>query len=409
MSHLLGRVSPGMIRSARYLLQPTKGQAQRLDHLLWQQRKLYNAALAERKEAWEKEHRSVTRFEQFSGLNGMAITTPNLAQYGTVVARGTLTRLDLAYQAFFRRCRTGDTPGHPRFKGRFRWDSVSYPDISGWKLDPESGRLYLLGVGHIRVKMHRALPGRPKTITVKREGRRWWVSVSCDQVEPQPLVPTGRQVGIDLGVSSLLTTSKGEHLANPRFTNRAAERLAVAQQDLARKKRGSKRRSKAVQRVAAQHRKVANCRRDHAHQVSRRLIDSFDLIAHENLAIPNMVRSASGTIENPGTNVAAKRGLNRSIQDAGWGQLLQFLTYKAEDAGREVIGVDPRNTSRTCSACGHCEAGNRLSQAVFRCLVCGHTAHADENAAVNILRAGLALRLSRQAGEVQREVTGLVA
>jgi len=398
-----------MIRSARYLLQPTKGQAQRLDHLLWQQRKLYNAALAERKEAWEKEHRSVTRFEQFSGLNGMAITTPNLAQYGTVVARGTLTRLDLAYQAFFRRCRTGDTPGHPRFKGRFRWDSVSYPDISGWKLDPESGRLYLLGVGHIRVKMHRALPGRPKTITVKREGRRWWVSVSCDQVEPQPLVPTGRQVGIDLGVSSLLTTSKGEHLANPRFTNRAAERLAVAQQDLARKKRGSKRRSKAVQRVAAQHRKVANCRRDHAHQVSRRLIDSFDLIAHENLAIPNMVRSASGTIENPGTNVAAKRGLNRSIQDAGWGQLLQFLTYKAEDAGREVIGVDPRNTSRTCSACGHCEAGNRLSQAVFRCLVCGHTAHADENAAVNILRAGLALRLSRQAGEVQREVTGLVA
>lgn len=352
MSHLLGRVSPGMIRSARYLLQPTKGQTQRLDHLLRQQRKLYNAALAERKDAWEKEQRSVTRFEQFSGLNGMAITTPDLAQYGVCVARGTLTRLDLAYQAFFRRCRAGDTPGQPRFKGRFRWDSVSYPDISGWKLDPNASRPYLQGVGQIRVKMHLALPGRPKTITVKREGRRWWVSVSCDQVEPKPLVPTGRHVGIDLGVSSLLTTSEGEHLANPRFTNRAAARLAVAQQDLARKKRGSKRRRKAIERVAAQHRKVASCRRDHAHQVSRRLIDSFDLVAHENLAIPNL---------------------------------------------------------RTCSVCGHCEAGNRLSQAVFRCLVCGYTAHADENAAVNILRGGLALRLSRQAGEVQREVTGLVA
>lgn len=409
MSHPLDRVTSGMIRTGRYLLKPTKGQIQRLDHLLWQQRKLYNAALAERRDAWETEGRSVSRFEQFAGLTALMAVDPDLAQYGTRPARGSLTRLDLAYQSFFRRCRSGEAPGHPRFKGRFRWNSVSYPDSLGWKIDLGTSRLYLMGVGHIRMRMHRALPGRPKTITVKREGKRWWISVACDQVEARPLPKTGKQVGIDLGVASLLTTSDGEHLVNPRFTKGAAENLARAQRDLARKRRGSKRRRKAVQRVAAHHRKVANCRRDHAHQLSRYLIDNFDVIAHENLVIPNMVRSASGTVEHPGTNVAQKSGLNRSIHDAGWGQLLQFLTYKAEDAGREVIGVDPRNTSLSCSACGHCEVGNRLSQAVFRCLGCGFHAHADENAAVNILRAGLALRLSRKAGEVQREVTGLVA
>ncbi len=396
-----------MNRSAKYLLQPTKGQARRLDHLLWQQRMLYNAALEERKTAWENEQRCVTRYQQFAGLNGMAATKADLAHYGTCVARGTLTRLDLAYQAFFRRCRSGEKPGHPRFKGRYRWDSVSYPDSSGWKLDPDAHRLYLLGVGQVKAKLHRALPGRPKTAIVKREGRRWWVVVQCDQVPARPLPATGRKVGIDLGVASLATTSLGEHLANPRFTRRAAARLAAAQRELATKQRGSARRRKAVQRVAAQHRRVANSRRDLAHQLSRKLVDGFDVIVHEDLAIPNMVRSARGTVDQPGTNVAAKAGLNRSIADAGWGQLLRFLAYKAEDAGRELIAVDPRNTSRTCSSCGHCEKDNRRVQAVFRCLGCGHEAHADENAAVNILRAGLALRQQQRAA--QREAREVAA
>lgn len=231
--------------------------------------------------------------------------------------------------------------------------------------------------------------------------------VHCDQVPARPLPSTALAVGIDMGVASLLTTSAGQHLANPRFTRRAASRLGAAQAELARKQRGSKRRRKTVERVAAQHRKVANCRRDLAHQVSRSLIDSFDVIAHEDLTIADMVRSAKGTVGHPGTNVAAKAGLNRSISDAGWGQLLRFLAYKAEDAGRELIAVDPRNTSRPCSECGHCEKANRPSQAVFRCLGCGYAAHADENAAVNILRAGLALRQHRHAG--QREAQEVAA
>ena len=201
-------------------------------------------------------------------------------------------------------------------------------------------------------------------------------------------------VGIDLGIASLVTTSDGEHIENPRHGRVAAERLAEAQRSLALKKRGSKRRRKAVERVAAAHRKVRNQRADHLHKLSRRLVNEHDLIVHEDLRIVNMVRSASGTIETPGTNVAAKAGLNRSIQDAGWAQLLRMIAYKAEEAGREVIAVDAAYTSQRCAECGHIAAANRVTQAKFRCVACGHSAHADVNAAVNILRAGLARRLA---------------
>jgi len=390
----------GRVRTAKYLLQPTAGQRVRLDHLVWQQRKLYNRALEERRKAWQEEGRSLSRYEQFAGLNGMAETDPELGRYGTCVARGTLTRLDLAYKAFHRRCKAGDKPGHPRFKGRWRFDSVSYPDSSGWRLNEDGGRVYLMGVGAVKLRLHRPLPGRAKTATLCRAGRRWWVTISCDQVPAKALAPNGRAVGVDLGVASVVTTSEGEHVANPRHTKAAAERLAAAQRDLAAKKRGSRRRRRAVERVAAHHRRVANCRRDHAHQLSRRLVDAYDVIVHEDLRITNMVRSASGTVDAPGTNVAQKSGLNRSIHDAGWGQLLSFMIYKAEEAGRTMIAVDPHNTSLTCAACGHVDKANRCSQAVFRCMACDHQAHADENAAVNILRAGLARRAQR---EVQKK------
>ncbi|MGH9125195.1 MAG: RNA-guided endonuclease InsQ/TnpB family protein, partial [Acidimicrobiales bacterium] len=315
--------------------------------------------------------------------------------------RGTLTRLDLAYRAFYRRCRQGQTPGHPRFKSRWRFDSASYPDTSGWRLDTDSRRVALLGVGQVKVKLHRRLPGRPKTATVKREGRRWWLIVVCDQVPAAPLPATGAAVGVDLGVVSTIATSDGTLTANPRPARRAAAGRARAQRDLARKTRGSKRRRKAVEAVAARHRKAARCRSDLAHRLSRQLVDRYDVIVHENLATVNMVRRPAPRPDGHGgyqpNGAAAKAGLNRSIHDAGWGQLLRYLAYKAEEAGRQLIAVDPRNTSRTCAVCGHCEKDNRPSQAVFRCQACGHQAHADINAAINILRAGQAQRQQREA------------
>lgn len=194
-----------------------------------------------------------------------------------------------------------------------------------------------------------------------------------------------------MGVVSLVTTSDGTHVAGPRHLEAAADRLAAAQRDLARKKRGGKRRRKAVARVAALHAKIRRRRLDHAHKAALALVCDYDVIVHEDLRITNMTRSASGTIERPGRNVAQKAGLNRGILDAGWGVFLTVLAYKAESAGREPIAVEPRNTSRTCARCGRCAMENRVTPAVFRCTACGHAAHADVNAAVNILRAGLGL------------------
>lgn len=180
-----------------------------------------------------------------------------------------------------------------------------------------------------------------KTISVKREGRRWYVILACDEVPSQPLPATGVVVGIDMGVASFLTTSDGEHIANPRHLAASGDRLATAQRALARCKRGSARRRKVRDRVAAIHRKVRSQRLDFAHKTANRLVADHDLIAHEDLRIGNMTRSASGTLDQPGVNVAAKSGLNRSLLDAGWGMFLRVLASKAESAGRDVVAVNP--------------------------------------------------------------------
>jgi putative transposase len=203
---------------------------------------------------------------------------------------------------------------------------------------------------------------------------------------------TGRQVGLDRGVVVAVATSDGVLIGSERHGRAAADNLARAQQTVSRRQKGSVRRRVAAERVASAHRKVRNQRADWAHKTARQLVSDYDLIAIEDLTITNMVRSASGTVEQPGTNVAAKSGLNRSILDSGWGILDRMLTYKAEEAGREIVRVDPRHTSQRCWACGRIETANRVSQAVFRCVGCGHEAHADVNAAQNILRAGLAQR-----------------
>ncbi|WP_310739223.1 transposase [Microbispora sp. H10830] len=317
--------------------------------------------------------------------------------------QATLRRLDKAFAAFFTRVREGRRPGFPRFKGRGWFDTVEWPkdgDGCRWDSQPErpaATYVRLQGIGHVWVHRHRQVQGRVKTISVTRVGSRWYVVLSCDDVLAEPLPRTGAAVGLDMGVASLATTSDGDHLDNPRHLASSAGRMAAAQRALTRKKRGSNRRRKAVARVAALHAKVRRQRLDYAHKQALTLVRGYDVIVHEDLRIVNMTRSASGTIEQPGRNVAAKSGLNRSILDAGWGVFLRVLAHKAESAGREVIAVNPANTSRTCSRCGHCAKENRLTQAQFRCQACGHEAHADVNAAKNILRAGLALRDAAEA------------
>jgi putative transposase len=283
-------------------------------------------------------------------------------------------------------------------KGKGRFDSVEWPkDGDGARWRPEIGQVYLQGIGQVKVSAHRPVSGRVKTIQVRREGRRWMLILSCDAVATVLLPATGRQGGIDLGVASFATTSDGQHVQNPRWGRTAADKLAAAHRRLARAHRGSKNRGRLRETVAARHRKVANQRRDFHHKTARRLGENYELIVVEDLAIANMLRRAKPVPdpENPGAFLAnrakAKSSLSRCISDAGWGQFVSILRTKAEDAGRAWIEIDPRHTSNRCEDCGYAAAENRITQAEFVCRACGHRAQADEHAARNILRAGLAL------------------
>ncbi len=176
----------------------------------------------------------------------------------------------MAFRAFFRRVRSGETPGYPRFRAGHRFDSVEWPkDGDGSRWQPEAARVHLQGIGHVKVAVHHKVQGRVKTISVKREGRRWFMVLSCDDVPAKPLEPTGRAVGIDVGIASFAVTSEGHHIDNPRFGRKAAGKLDEAQQVLARKKRGSNNRRAARETVAARHRKMANQRRDFHHKTAR--------------------------------------------------------------------------------------------------------------------------------------------
>ncbi|GAB3886344.1 RNA-guided endonuclease TnpB family protein [Microbispora bryophytorum subsp. camponoti] len=315
-----------MRRSFKFLLRPTRRQVAALTQCLHDHRELYNAALEHRCTAYRRAGVTVRYGDQSGELKHIRADDPTgQGRWSFSSQQATLRRLDKAFAAFFRRVKAGEKPGFPRFKGRGWFDTVEWPkdgDGCRWDSQPEhpaATYVRLQGIGHVRVHQHRRVLGTVKTISVKREGERWFVVLSCDEVPAEPLPVTGAVAGIDMGVASLATTSDGDHIENQRHLAASANRLAAAQRDLARKRRGSTRRRKAVARVAALHAKVRRQRLDGAHKAALTLVRDYDVIVHEDLRIANMTRSAAGTIVQPGRNVAAKSGLNRSILDAGWG------------------------------------------------------------------------------------------
>jgi putative transposase len=307
--------------------------------------------------------------------------------------------------------KTGEKPGYPRFKGSGHFDSVMFPkdgDGCRWDSTPHDTqtRVRLQGVGHVRVHQHRPIQGRVKTITLRREGRRWYVVLACDNVPAEALPATGAIAGIDMGIVHFFTTSHGEHEPNPKFLDAMAEELAEAQRHLAtfpkRTRQRTKKHRAAARKVAKLHAKIRRQRADFHHKAARALVRDFDVIAHERLNTAGMTKAPApkSDPERPGSflpnGAAAKAGLNRSILDAGWAQFLGILANKAESAGRLMIPVDAHNTSRTCppsaGGCGHIAKENRATQAKFQCTRCGFSANADHVGAVNILdRAGLVL------------------
>lgn len=325
-----------MIRAYKFLMRPTMGQAIALGEMLRDHCLLYNGALQERRDAYR--HASTTSIKygtQSAQLKDIrAFDLERHGRWSFSSQQATLRRLDKAFAAFFRRVKSGDTPGYPRFRGVNWFDTVDFPkdgDGCRWDSLPDRAtRVRFQGVGHVKVHQHRPVAGKVKTVSVKREGKRWYVVLTTDQPQPEPLPATGSAVGIDVGIANFLADSNGEFVPNPRHGQVNAQALAEAQRALAvfprvRRDKRTKKHRAAVGKVAKLHGKVRRQRLDHAHKTALQLVRVHDAIAHEKLSIANMVRApkpkpdpdnADSFLSN---GAAAKAGLNKSIYDAGWG------------------------------------------------------------------------------------------
>jgi len=365
-------------------LYPTASQDAALHHALHVTRHLYNAALQQRKDAYRLRGVSVSMKMQYAEVTALRKESAHLAGVYREIEDAVLRRLDLAMQAFFRRCKQGETPGFPRFKAARRWRQITYPHGDrALKFDAPQHRVRIPGVGSVKLRKGRAVPPFGRAWLVCKLGR-WYAQFECERAV-EPLPETGHAIGLDRGVNVLLATSDGEFIANPKHIAKARLHVERAQRVVAKRKRRGKNRRKATDMLARIHQKVVRQRRDYAHKISRALVDANDVLVLEDLRLRTMTRSAKGSIDEPGRNVAAKTGLNRALLDAGFGMIAQLIAEKAESAARSVIYVDPKYTSQTCAACGHIAKENR-SGLQFVCVACLHVDHADVNAAKVILQ-----------------------
>ena len=360
-----------MRKAYRFRIYPTRKQLQALNGQLEAASQLYNAALEQRRTAWKRSRTSLGYLDQASELKELrasGIRTP--ANYSA--CQDVLRRLDKAFQAFFRRLKTGHKPGFPCFRSRDRYDSLTFPSYGDGCRIRQNGKLYLQGVGEIRVKWHRQIAGKIKTVTMRRSAGRWHVCFSVEY-EADPLPAANREVGIDVGVEHFAALSTGELVANPRWYKSAQKRLRRAHRKVARRIKGSNGRRKAVRELQRIHERIANQRSDFVHKLARRIVDGCQLIAVEKLNGGGM----------------SKGMLAKQVHDAGWRSFLTHLNVKAAEAGRRVVEVNPAGTSQRC-LCGH-EVRKRLTMRVHRCSECGLTAPCDVVSAQLILGLGRSL------------------
>jgi putative transposase len=384
-----------MRRAYKLRAYPTRPQEGRSVRLLADHCDLYNAALTERRDAWRMQKVKVSYGDQSAQLKAIRAADPfGQGRHSFTAQQQTLRRLNTVFAVYLRRTRDLEGKvrrvGYPRFKPYQRFDQVQFVAGDGARWEPADGGRWahasFQAVGRVKVRQHRPVVGRVKTLQLKREHRRWYVIVVTD-IEAMLLPATGRSVGVDLGVARFLTTSDGQIIANPRFLDAAQERIANLQRRKARARPGSGNRRRLRRALAKEWRRLRNQRRDFHHQTARALIDTCDALALEDLRVAAMTATAAGTVEHPGRNVAAKAGLNRSILDVGWGQFTSILVAKAESAGRRIVLVHPACTSIDCHACGARCTRPRRDTVV--CPVHG-ALDADLNGARNIAtRAGL--------------------
>ena len=355
-----------MRKTFKYRLYPTKLQTTKMNNILEQARWVYNETLALRKNAWESEKKSISLYASQKELTNWVSQRPELKTVHGQVLQNVQVRVDLAFKAFFRRCKAGENPGYPRFKGQGWYKSITYPQ-SGFRLHPDG--LYLSKIDRVKIILHRPIQGTIKTCTVKKTSTgKWFVYLSCETERPDPLPETGKIAGIDLGLLTYVQCSDGTKIDKPRFFD--LEQKALAQ---AKRRENETNKLKHKQVLAKIHERIKNKREDFCHKASKKLIDKYDFIAHEDLNVKNMLE---------------EKEYSRSIADASWATLIQLMTYKAESAGRVIKAVDPRGTSQRCSQCG-AVVYKTIKVRVHNCPHCGFKTSRDLNSALEILRLGL--------------------
>ena len=355
-----------MMVAYKYRLYPNRQQASDIDSMIDRHRWLYNQALAQRRDAWEQEQRTVKYTDQSKWLTAHRKESELSRTLNFSSCQRTLKRLERAFQAFFRRVKAGETPGYPRFKGRNRFDSVEFTYSDGIKLRERT--LYIQFVGEVKAKLHRPVDGTIKTATIKRQVGRYYVCFAVE-VERPKLEATGQSIGLDMGITNFIATSDGTLYDAPKYLRQSERKLRRLQRKVSRRQKGSHRRRKAVRDLQRCHEHIRNQRLDTAHKTARELVTDYDLIAVENL-------NTQGLLKN--------HHLAKSIADASWNTFTLILMSKAEEAGRQVVKVEPRDTSQLCSACGEM-VKKSLAVRVHRCPHCGLELDRDINAAKNVL------------------------
>ena len=374
-----------MILTYRFKLAPSKAQYAALEALCEGQRQLYNAALQERVEAWQRSGLSITKLDQFKSLTQIRSFDETYSAVPVALSRWSIARVDDAFKGFFARVKRRVKAGFPRFKPRSRWTSFGFAEWSGIRL---IGDKLLFGglIGGLKVRLHRPMPDGAslKACTFTRTGRFWYVTIQADVPVAEGHPHPDAMIGIDVGVEHLATLSDGTHIDNPKIGNKHQRKVRVAQRALARCKKGSKRRAKIREKLALLKRKTSNARTTNLHQVSARIARDFAFIGVEKLNVKNMTSSAKGTVDEPGKNVRQKAGLNRAILDASVSKLISFIDYKAERAGGEMVKVIAKDSSQECYSCEQI-VKKTLKERQHRC-ECGADLQRDYNSAIVVLK-----------------------
>lgn len=373
-------------KAFKYRLKATGTQQQQLCRFAGCSRFVWNRALSIQKECLERKEpiRSYVDLAQELVQWKKETDTSFLRDAHSQILQQTLKHLDQALRAAFDKT---DHRRFPRFKKKGRHDSFRYPQ--GFAV--LGNRIFLPKIGFVAYRKSREIEGEPKNVTVSRRGRHWYVAIQTEREIPDPVHPSSSLIAIDVGIESFATQSDGVMIKPIHSFRFLEKRLKREQRSLSRKVKFSHNWQRQKQRVSRIHERIANARQDFLHKNSTTLSKNHAWIVMEDLKVSHMSASARGTKEDPGKNVKAKSGLNKSILDQGWFEFRRQLEYKLLWQGGRLILINPQYTSQTCSRCGHISPENRKSQSAFVCSRCGFEAHADINAAVNIKAAGRAV------------------